>query len=104
MPRSRIKNRARPRPAIEKLILMPDAGPPEKIVTMTVDAAYFYVLMESGKLNIGHRAQRDEPGIIWSEGEPVPGTVRAREIATLRAQFAKQVEEGLARGEAKDKA
>lgn len=50
-------------------------------VAMVVDAAYFYVLMEDGKLNIGARGGE---GIVWLEGEPVPGTLRAAEIKAIR--------------------
>jgi hypothetical protein len=50
-------------------------------IAMCVDAAYFFVLMEDGKLNIGSRGG---VGIEWSEGEPVPGTLRAAEINAIR--------------------
>jgi hypothetical protein len=58
-------------------------------VAMVVDAAYFFVLMEDGKLNIGTRGGE---GIIWQEGEPVPGTLRAAEIAAIRENMKKEQE------------
>jgi len=73
----------------------------KKIVSMTVDAAYFYVLMEDGQLWIGARAQVDAPGIQWSEGEPVPGTFRAAEVAAMRESISRATEEARAAAAAK---
>lgn len=84
VPRSRIKE-----------VFIPQ---PEKVVGFNVDAKYLFVVLDSGRVLFGDRSAA---GIMWAEGEPVPGTRRAQEITAMRESFAK---EAATNGEATDKA